>query len=425
MKKKTKVIIPIAIAATLILGCIGGGAVLAFKKPGKIEGFDKAVTSLSEMEIPEGTRIVALGEATHGNREFQELKLEVFKELVEKTEIRAFVLEGDMGGCAIANRYIQGGEGTAREATKHLGYRLYRTDQMCELVEWMREYNETAKEGDKVRLYGMDIQRTVDAITYLEDVYADLDPEKQEDYSSRLESIIGLQDYEYDSVDLSRASALLKEIEQDLSDNSTSYEEKIGKDELWIAGYAVKSINSALEYYITDHSTHQARDTRMKTNVDLVLSREEAEYGGGIMMSCHNGHMTETQSSLVNFLGIYLNDEYGDAYFTIGTDYYNTTVNLPSETGRVNVDLCSDDPLAYQLKDMDGDMYYLDLDQVDPGSKLGKTISSPMSMGSVGEANSPLYKVLKSTREINLAPNKLYDAMILYYNVNPTEIWED
>ena len=30
---------------------------------------------VSRLEIPAGTRVVALGEATHGNREFQELKL--------------------------------------------------------------------------------------------------------------------------------------------------------------------------------------------------------------------------------------------------------------------------------------------------------------------------------------------------------------
>lgn len=45
-----------------------------------------------DIVIPEGKRIIALGEATHGNKEFQELKLNVFKKLVEENGVRAFVI---------------------------------------------------------------------------------------------------------------------------------------------------------------------------------------------------------------------------------------------------------------------------------------------------------------------------------------------
>ena len=48
-----------------------------------VEGFCDYVTSIDNLEIPEGTRIVALGEASHGNSEFQQLKTEVFKILLK------------------------------------------------------------------------------------------------------------------------------------------------------------------------------------------------------------------------------------------------------------------------------------------------------------------------------------------------------
>ena len=44
--------------------------------------------------------------------------VEVFKTLVENSNVRALILEGDFGGCSIANEYIQGGEGSAEEVTK-------------------------------------------------------------------------------------------------------------------------------------------------------------------------------------------------------------------------------------------------------------------------------------------------------------------
>ena len=49
--------------------------------------FAKYSSDIASMKVPEGTRIVALGEATHGNREFQELKLDVFRLLVEKLSL--------------------------------------------------------------------------------------------------------------------------------------------------------------------------------------------------------------------------------------------------------------------------------------------------------------------------------------------------
>ena len=55
--RKKKIIIPIiavVVAAALIL-------VFIFKKPGKIEGFENAAVTVDNIEIPEGTRIVALG----------------------------------------------------------------------------------------------------------------------------------------------------------------------------------------------------------------------------------------------------------------------------------------------------------------------------------------------------------------------------
>ena len=73
----------------------------------EIADFDEYVAGIDELSIPDGVRITALGEATHGNREFQQLKREVFEILVRKNDIRALVIEGDFGGCTVINDYIQ------------------------------------------------------------------------------------------------------------------------------------------------------------------------------------------------------------------------------------------------------------------------------------------------------------------------------
>ena len=58
--------------------------------------------------------------------------------MVEKYGVRAFALEGDFGSCEAVNRYIHGADGSADEAAASIGFTIYRTREMADLIEWMR-----------------------------------------------------------------------------------------------------------------------------------------------------------------------------------------------------------------------------------------------------------------------------------------------
>ena len=419
-----KVVLVVILAVVVLAAVI---AVLKLKKPAKMKDFESQVTTIDGIEIPEGTRIVALGEAAHGNKEFQELKLEVFQQLVEKTNVRALILEGDLGGCAIANKYIQGGEGTAEEATLHLGYTLYKTDEMCKLVQWMHDYNETAAEDDKVRLYGMDIQYDEDTVLYLEQFYQAVDETKYNDYSVKLTSIMGEAAEDFQASNYEAAVNLMDEIKGDIAANKDAYTEAVGAAEVEFAEYAAENLKFFASYRAKENCSNKARDTYMKTNVDWLLEVEEREHNGAVMISCHNGHMTRNHSSVATFLGTFLAEEYGDKYFAIGTDAYYSVTSLPKTSARDRVDrkFCSDDPIAYQVKDMSEDKYYIDFSKVDANSDLGKKINSNIRTGSVGETDSIMYKFVKATYTIKYKPTDMYDAMIVYYDVDPIRVWTD
>ncbi|NSG06382.1 erythromycin esterase family protein [Blautia obeum] len=40
-----------------------------------------------------------------------------------------------------------------------MGFSIYRTEEMAELISYMRQYNESALEGEDLRFYGFDMQR--------------------------------------------------------------------------------------------------------------------------------------------------------------------------------------------------------------------------------------------------------------------------
>ena len=66
-------------------------------------------------------RVVGLGEATHGTREFFRLKHRVFQYLVERAGFRTFAIEAVFEPAIRIDRYIKGGEGDVEALVNGLG----------------------------------------------------------------------------------------------------------------------------------------------------------------------------------------------------------------------------------------------------------------------------------------------------------------
>ena len=78
MKKnmKTHSVIKRTVCIILIIGCIIAGVYsyyggIGTGKCANLNEFEKYAVTVEELSIPEQAKIVALGEATHGNKEFQ------------------------------------------------------------------------------------------------------------------------------------------------------------------------------------------------------------------------------------------------------------------------------------------------------------------------------------------------------------------
>ena len=99
-----------------------------------------AQTDVGSIAVSEEVQVVGLGEASHGVSEYQEMKAEVFQALVEKNGCRTFVIEGDFGDALKVDDYIHGGEGTAKEAAARIGFRIYRTEEMEALIDFLKKY---------------------------------------------------------------------------------------------------------------------------------------------------------------------------------------------------------------------------------------------------------------------------------------------
>ena len=155
----------IKIAVLLFLALILGLTALdiyMIKKPEldakkKIDGMEESARQVEDLTIDEKANVIGLGEAAHGNAEFQALKLDVLKVLVDKYDVSCFAMEMDYGEGVIINDYINGcSEMTIDEVMDHISFRIYRTEEIRGLIEWMREYNDLHE--DRLSFYGFDLQ---------------------------------------------------------------------------------------------------------------------------------------------------------------------------------------------------------------------------------------------------------------------------
>jgi erythromycin esterase len=381
------------------------------------EEFSRYAGTLDDISVPEQVRIIALGEATHGNAEFQQLKLDVFKRMVEKQGVRAFALEGDYGGCEAVNRYIHGGDGTAQEAAAAIGFPIYQTEQMEQLIAWMRDYNENAGEGEDLRFYGFDMQLMAWNYHFL---------------------VKAIEEHGID------ASALKQQWDDEKGALSDTY-----PIEQWVT--AIQTAKQALEQKEgTVAAVHHAdillqnyelgkamasnygrmsaiRDKFMAENIHWILEQEEARGGSCIFVSAHNGHIERLHDYGTDgkAMGNLLADEFGNDYYAIGTDFYRSRCNLPvgqNHTKRRNHTFYSHDPLAKASKKCGFEISWLDFSKIPDSSPLKQQTTDYSWMGSIGEGYTPLMAILPMAYRVWGSPSTLFDAMIFVTNAHPTAL---
>lgn len=132
----------------------------------KSSKFDDTSDLAKLAPLVQNARIVGMGEATHGTREFFETKHRMFRYLVQNHGFRVFILEASMAGCLKMDAYVLGKPVDVKEAIYEQQFWTWSVVELRELLEWMREYNKTHEE--KLRVFGNDMQNTEDPMVALD-----------------------------------------------------------------------------------------------------------------------------------------------------------------------------------------------------------------------------------------------------------------
>ena len=405
---------------------------------------------LSAEYIPENISILSIGEAAHGCKEMQELKLSVFKEMVEKRGFTAFALEADYGECAEINRYIEGGEGSAEEMVQKFAFPIYHTKEMAELISWMREWNESAPEEKKIRFYGFDKQDPEGSYDFLKDYSLSHKLTTEEEFSKNLDCIKG-ENFSLNATNAEGVIAFLDSLkekveksseeaqngagntanEQDakekqgLEDNQESTDKQAFKENQDFL-MELNTVRQAAETWLSKEDSSVLRDRDMEENVKKILEIEQKIGSGKLVISAHDGHIQKENPIYIS-MGVLLTKDFGEAYYAIGTDMWKVTDNIKviGEAKRTVQSFLSVDPLAAQARYAKGKQYALYFSSItDEKSKVYQLIHTPMEMLQLGEGYSFLLRFLPNSYRVKGAPVQRYDSMIYLYEGNPIELLE-
>ena len=126
---------------------------------GEIEGHDLGAL----LERIGDSRLVLIGEASHGTSEFYRMRAEITKELCRSRGFDLVAVEADWPDAAALNRWVQGRPPVADDTGRMRPFQrfptwMWRNHETLGFVEWLRAHNVKTR-GDRppVAFYGLDL----------------------------------------------------------------------------------------------------------------------------------------------------------------------------------------------------------------------------------------------------------------------------
>lgn len=106
------------------------------------------------------SRVVLMGEASHGTAEFYDMRARMSKELIEQKGFNIVAVEADWPDAAHIDHYARGAN------AEYSGYKpftrfpvwMWRNEQVLRFINWLKLYNDTQKKPEgKIGFYGLDL----------------------------------------------------------------------------------------------------------------------------------------------------------------------------------------------------------------------------------------------------------------------------
>lgn len=386
-------------------------------------------------EVLKDKTIIAMGESTHGTKEFFEMKHRMFEFLVKEMGYRVFAIEAEFGGAQIVNDYILHGKGTIKEAIWALDFWTWSTEEVAKMLEWMKIYNENPMNKSKVKFYGFDIQGIENDLVYFLQYLNEFD----EDISLNLKDLVS--DFQEKVkrfvtngnkqliVDLSSEIVPIKNMFEENREmfimESSKGEYDINLQHLNVISQFIELNESLINEEFT--KSFNVRDYHMAQNVNWILDYEAENFGNGkVMLWAHNGHIAKKYGKYIP-MGEILSQMFHDKYYALGFCFYKggfRSLIADSEGKPISRDIANflmkpstKETFAHEFEKTKINLGYLDFKLASLDNNIHEFLSKEQSMYNIGAVYGG--KRREAPYLLNSVPMRDFDGMIFIRETTP------
>jgi erythromycin esterase len=255
-------------------------------------------------QIVGNARVVALGEATHGTREFFQIKHRMLEFLVTQMGFTVFGIEATMPEAYAINDYVLTGKGDPARALAALYFWTWNTEEVLDMIQWMRQYNADPDHLKKVRFYGFDIQSAPRAVKVTLAYLRKVDPEQAETAEKALAQLANpITDPEYlktssdtKAVTMAAIGAVVARFDA----HKSGYVGKTSEDEWAVARQHANIVKQNVASRVGRSTSNEVRDKSMAENIRWILDHERP--GTKMVVWAHNMHVATQDGRMGAYL---------------------------------------------------------------------------------------------------------------------------
>ncbi|UBU09276.1 erythromycin esterase family protein [Nonomuraea gerenzanensis] len=399
----------LALIVPAVTAC--GGADTAGVTSGAVVPLDQATLADAA-----GKRVVGVGEATHGNKEFVQARMLVIQRLVREHGFRTVALEADFGGTAVADDYVVEGLGTAEQAAAALGFDIYRTRETASLLQWLHDHNAAVAAPAKVRLHGFDMQRYDRNKERLLRYLATVEPAQVRPVQQALADLTDATRSVQDKTKIAAAATAAERITTRMRDHEATYVRLSSPESFAVALHHAETIGRGARLQLSGADYARKRDAWMAEAVDWIIGTGREH----VIVAGHNSHLDKTGAAFsFESMGRRLARTYGGGYFAIGTEFATSTfLSRDDSSGeREQFTVSHDSPLAKLFGAQP--LGYVNLAQASATPANRRLLGSEIRMGSVGDGYRSIYSMLSWTYTVPMVPARAYDALVYVPRATP------
>jgi erythromycin esterase len=290
----------------------------------------------SILPLVEGKEIIAFGEATHGSAEFQTISHRLLQVLVTQKGFKSLIIEENFSAVAPLNKYILTGQGNVNELQANLRSSIFKTQEFKNIINWMRTYNATKTEANKIHLFGMDAQNTGYSAKAAQAIINQFDPDYLNTYNTLASSFLSdLTNFTSDKEFIDALPDLkikVTQIKIYLEENATPYGGTLSDNYKFVVKHIhiiEQALNQFSGFVESPDDGFETRDANMTENVSWI--KTYLGENSKVLVWAHNGHVSKQLKTYFNkpikVLGTNLKDKYGDTFYTIGTKFNEESFN--------------------------------------------------------------------------------------------------